>query len=83
MKRLSCKIFNEYCRPHKPVELAVISDKQSHVNFDEKIYTSLNVIQRLSSVPHDLSVDQSPRYYPAHPQIRSLVHNLRLHGLFR
>ena len=83
MKRLSCKIFNEYFKPPKPTEVAVQSDKKSHIVFDEKNYTSINVIKRLCSLPDDLNVNQSPNYYPPHPQIRSLVHTLRLHGLFR
>lgn len=83
MKRLSCKIFGEYYKPPMPEELAYTIDK-GHVGKWSGIHSqNQQQIGRQSALPFDLDSDWNPKYYPAHPQMKSLVHYLRLHGLFR
>ncbi|KAI1301365.1 28S ribosomal protein S33, mitochondrial [Halotydeus destructor] len=83
MKRLSCKIFGEYYTPPAPAEYVYMADTSVLARFNGHHYQNEQQTKRQSALPFDLNPDKNPNYYPAHPQIRSLVHTLRLHGLFR
>lgn len=83
MKRLSCKIFGEYYTPPLPVELASVKDVTPQMKWKGVHIQNENQIAKLSALPFDLDPNRNPNRYPAHPQIRHLVHVLRYHGLFR
>lgn len=83
MNRLSCKIFGEYYYPPMPKDLAWSEDF-----IRKKRWASLHeqneaVIRRQSRIPADLSTEWNIKYYPPHPQIRSLMYTLRQYGLYR
>lgn len=84
MRKLSCKIFNDfyipeltkkeldYSRSHPPV--------QQWLN---KWHSDLRAFERNQERPFDLNEEKNHKYYPAHPQIRALTHVLREYGLYR
>jgi hypothetical protein len=83
MKRLSCKIFNEYYEKPMPRDLARSADHEAKRSFMSKLIQDYNLIARVSTTPIDLDDNRNDKYYPAHPQIRSLTFKLREYGLFR
>ena len=83
MKRLSCKIFQEYYTPPVPKELVGMKDLGQIFKWHGPHIQNKNQIERQAALPFDLNPDRNPKYYPAHPQIRELMHTLRMHGLYR
>ena len=83
MKRLSCKIFNEYYEKPMSESLAKSSDQNLKCKFLEKDAYRRNLISRFSSMPFDLDNNKNPNYYTNNPQIRELTYKLREYGLFR
>lgn len=84
MRKLSCKIFNEFYVPEmskKELEYTIYS-KQAN-QFVAKWHGDCRVFERMQDKPFDLNTERNHKYYPAHPQIRALTHNLREYGLFR
>lgn len=84
MKKLSCKIFNEFHVPeiHKKDLLYGISHRPLAQNL-RKWHRDIRTFERNQEKPIDLNTDRNYKYYPAHPQIRALTHTLREYGLFR
>lgn len=83
MKRLSCKIFNDYYEKPMPRDLAHSADLQAKKTYLSKLIQDHNLLLRMSTMPLDLDDTRNEKYYPAHPQIRSLTYKLREYGLFR
>lgn len=83
MKRLSCKIFNEYYEKPMTESMARSSDQLLKCSFLEKDVYRRNLIKRFSSQPIDLDNDKNQNYYTHNPQIRELTFKLRQYGLFR
>ena len=84
MRRLSCKIFNEFYIPE--IEKKDMDHGFSHppnYTFANKWHNDMRVFERNQERPLDLNPDRNYKYYPAHPQIRQLTHVLREYGLFR
>ena len=83
MNRLSCKIFGNYYTPPMPKDVAE-SNIFGLQNDWKKVHTqSEAVILRQSKLPDDLNPEWTLKYYPPHPQIRSLMYTLRQFGLYR
>lgn len=84
MRRLSCKIFNDFYIPelskkdmdYGPYHPPVVEWRSKWVN-DARAY------ERNQDKPLDLDANRNIKYYPAHPQIRGLTNQLREYGLFR
>lgn len=83
MRRLGAKIFNEYRTPDVPHEVATSADDKIRQDFIYKDRTCKTLVQRQSKIPDDLNTWFNPEYYPPHPQLRSLMYIVRLHGLYR
>ena len=83
MKRLSCKIFQEYYKPPMPIEMVGIKQIGAISQWEGIHIQNKNQIERQAALPFDLDPDRNPKYYPAHPQIRELMYTLRMHGLYR
>lgn len=83
MKRLGCKIFGEYYTPPVPVDAV----KSNYLHLQREVMRvhaqSEAVILRQSKLPDDLNPSWNLKYYPPHPQIRSLMYTLRQFGLYR
>ena len=58
-------------------------DPKNFALFQAPHHQNESQIAKLSRPPFDLNPDENFNYYPAHPQLRQLMHTLRLHGLFR
>lgn len=84
MRRLSCKIFNDFYVPeltktdldygkyHAPVQ-----------QFINKWHSDLRAFERNQVLPFDLDESKNHKYYPPHPQYRVLTDKLREYGLYR
>lgn len=83
MKRLSCKIFNEYYEKPMPRDLARSGDHQAKKVFMSSLIQDYNLISRVSAMPIDLDDNRNANYYPAHAQISALTYKLREYGLYR
>lgn len=83
MKRLSCKIFNEYYEKPMSESLARSSDQNLKCKFLDKDAYRRNLISRFSSIPFDLDNSKNPNYYTHNPQVRELTFRLREYGLLR
>lgn len=84
MRKLQCKIFNEYYIPEmakKDLEYGI--QHQPCIHFTNRWFSEARVIERAQDLPRDLNQDKIHKYYPAHPQIRLATHILREYGLFR
>lgn len=84
MRRLSCKIFNDFYIPELPrKDLDYgISHKPVAV-WMSKWFSDYRVFQRNQELPIDLDPSRNHKYYPAHPQLRALTNVLREYGLYR
>lgn len=84
MRKLSCKIFNEFYIPELTKKEFEYGTWHAPVNqWTIKWFNDLRAMERNQERPIDLNSDRNPKYYPAHPQIRELTHTLREYGLFR
>lgn len=83
MSRLSCKIFGDYYTPPPPKPIMTVVNTANYQVFMAPHIQNRALIHRNASLPIDLDRSRNFNYYPAHPQIRSLMHTLRLHGLYR
>lgn len=84
MRKLSCKIFNEFYIPEinkKEYEYDI-----SHPSTSQwlvKVRSQYSTFERNKERPGDLDPQKNPKYYPPHPQLRYLTNELREYGLFR
>lgn len=84
MRRLSCKIFNEFYVPEVPPNLKDYGLSDSRViSSYAKTVQSMRVVYRHMEKPFDLDPNHNYKYYPAHPQMRALTNQLREIGLYR
>ena len=83
MKRLRCKIFNEYYEKPMSEAMARSSDQNLKCDFLDRDAYRRNLIQRFSLPPFDLDDDKNPNYYTHNPQVRTLTFKLREYGLYR
>lgn len=84
MRRLSCKIFNEFYIPElTKKELDYGTGHQPVAQWVGRWFTDMRAFQRNQDRPIDLDPNRNWNYYPAHPQIRALTHQLREYGLYR
>lgn len=84
MRRLSCKIFNEFYVPELPKkDLDYGIQHQPVARWSVKWHNDCRVFERNQDRPLDLDHRRNYKYYPAHPQMRLLTHTLREYGLFR
>lgn len=84
MRKLSCKIFNEFYIPELPKkELDYGPGHQPVQAWANKWFSDARTFERAQERPRDLNSDKNHKYYPAHPQIRALTGVLRDYGLFR
>lgn len=84
MRRLSCKIFNDFYVPERPKkDFDYGHGHPSIFVWSAKWISDRRVYERNQDKPLDLNPDRNYKYYPAHPQIRMLTHVLREYGLFR
>lgn len=84
MRKLSCKIFNDFYIPELTKKDLDYGHYAHPVNsWAVKWYNDYRAHQRNQEKPFDLNSDSNYKYYPPHPQIRSLTHTLREYGLFR
>lgn len=84
MKKLSCKIFNEYHVPE--IDKKDLLYGLYHPPLQQNIvrwHRDLRTVERHTERPLDIDPRRNYKYYPAHPQIRALTHTLREYGLFR
>lgn len=84
MRKLSCKIFNDFYIPElKKSELDYGVCHPPVHQWTVKWHNDMRVFERNQEKPLDLDPNRNYKYYPAHPQIRALTHTLREYGLFR
>lgn len=84
MRKLSCKIFNEFYIPELPrADLNYGLGHKPVASWFKKWWQDMRVVERNQELPIDLDSSRNYKYYPAHPQIRALTHTLREYGLFR
>ena len=84
MRRLSCKIFNDFYIPEKPIKDFDYGVQHPPLNaWFIKWHNDILVYERNQARPIDLDSTRNHKYYVAHPQIRLLTHLLREYGLFR
>lgn len=84
MRRLSCKIFNEFYVPELSKKEAEYNEHHAPiVEWFVKWRSDLRVFDRNKLRPFDLDESRNWKYYPAHPQYRQLIHELREYGLYR
>lgn len=84
MRKLSCKIFNEFYVPELPKqELEYGYHLPPIMKFAANWQSDMRVFERNQEMPSDLNQNRSHKYYPSHPQIRELTHTLREYGLYR
>lgn len=84
MRKLSCKIFNEFYIPEIPrSDLNYGISHKPVAMWMSKWHSDLRVFERNQELPIDLDPSRNHKYYPAHPQYRALTHTLREYGLFR
>lgn len=84
MRKLSCKIFNDFYIPELPKKDLDYGAAAPQVQaWTTKWINDLRTFQRNQERPIDLDPDRGPTYYPAQPQMESLSHTLREYGLFR
>lgn len=84
MRKLSCKIFNDFYIPELPKKDLEYGPCHAPVSqWAIKWFNDLRAFERNQERPIDLNSDKNPKYYPAHPQIRALTNTLREYGLFR
>jgi len=84
MRKLSCKIFNDFYMPELPkrdYEYGI--GHQPVARWLTKWHKECSIFNWVQKVPTDLDHNYGHKYYPAHPQIRALTHILRQYGLFR
>lgn len=84
MRKLSCKIFNDFYVPE--LNRADLDHGQHHAPvyaWTSKWIQDLRTVDRSRQAPLDLESHRNPKYYPAHPQIREMTHRLREYGLYR
>ena len=84
MRRLSCKIFNEFYFPElTPAHMDYGPHEKKNFEIFATTASQYFTVERNSSRPFDLDPSKNFKYYAAHPQIRELTHQLREYGLFR
>lgn len=84
MRKLSCKIFNDFYIPELPKKDLDYSHHHQPVRqWAAKWHNDMRVWERNQEQPFDLNEAKNAKYYPAHPQLRQLTHVLREYGLFR
>lgn len=84
MRKLSCKIFNEFYIPELPKkELDYGVQHPPAQAWFNKWFSDARAFERCQEQPNDLNSDRNYKYYPAHPQLRALTGTLRDYGLFR
>ena len=84
MRKLSCKIFNDFYIPELPKKEFDYSISHPPVQqWIVKWHNDMRAFERNQEQPFDLNTQKNQKYYPAHPQIRALTHVLREYGLFR
>lgn len=84
MRMLSCKIFNDFYVPELTRE--ELDYGQLHEPVQKWMwewYTNYVAHMRHQAKPWDLDPEKNREYYPPHPQIRALTHQLREYGLYR
>lgn len=84
MRRLSCKIFNDFYVPELPKQDLDYSYYHQPVQaWIKKWFSDMRAMQRNEDLPLDLNPQLNPKYYVAHPQFRMLTNELREYGLYR
>lgn len=83
MRRLSCKIFNEFYIPELDKKDLDHGYTPQVMNWAVKWHNDLRTVERNQERPVDLDPDRNPHYYPAHPQFEELTHTLREYGLYK
>lgn len=84
MRKLSCKIFNEFYVPELSKKDLEYGHHHQPVNqWIQRLVTDIRVYEKNFERPIDLDSGRNMNYYPAHPQIRELTHVLREYGLYR
>lgn len=84
MRRLSCKIFNDFYVPELPKkDLDYGTHHPPVTEWSTKWFNDYRAYARNQDKPLDLDSNRNEKYYPAHPQIRALTYTLREYGLFR
>lgn len=84
MRRLSCKIFNEFYTPElSKKELDYGSFHPPVTAWYTKMFSDYRAWERCQERPLDLNPARNYKYYPSHPQIRALAGTLRDYGLYR
>lgn len=84
MRRLSCKIFNDFYIPElTKKELDYSISHPPVAQWANKWHNDMRAWERNQTIPDDLNSETNYKYYPAHPQIRELTGVLRNYGLYR
>lgn len=85
MRKLSCKIFNEFYIPElsKKEMDGYGAFHKPNKDFTVRWHSDMRVWERNQDKPFDLDSQRNEKYYPAHPQMRLLTGILRDYGLFR
>lgn len=83
MRRLSCKIFNDYNIPELEKRDLDHGPTPQVISWVAKWHNDLRTVERNQEKPVDLDTRRNPHYYPAHPQFELLSHTLREYGLYR
>lgn len=84
MRKLSCKIFNEFYIPELPrkdFDYGITHDPI--MKWSQKWFSDFRTFERNMEKPKDLDPMRNYKYYPPHPQIRELTGTLRDYGLYR
>lgn len=84
MRRLSCKIFNDFYIPELPKKDLDYGTAAPQVAvWAAKWVNDYRTYERNQERPVDLDPTRGAAYYPAQPQLDSLSHTLREYGLYR
>lgn len=84
MRKLSCKIFNDFYVPELTrAELDYGVQHPPVQNWFTRWYSDFRAWERNQERPLDLDEERNHKFFPAHPQYRALTHTLREYGLFR
>lgn len=84
MRKLSCKIFNDYYIPELTrKEMEYGTGHQPVAAWFANWYSDFRTWERNQERPIDIDENRNEKYFPAHPQMRALTNTLRDYGLYR
>lgn len=84
MRKLSCKIFNDYYIPELTRQEMDYGISHGPVaSWFANWYSDFRTWERNQERPIDMDESRNHKYFPAHPQVRALTDTLRQYGLYR